>query len=122
MIIGAVLVLGFANLIADGISMGLSDFVSSSTERDLTFASRKATIWRMGKDPHSQILDLVDTYKAQGMSEEDALMVYMHLFISLHKSFFYNVMHPEKKLPRGLGSFSQKVSTFHYVPRFPCLG
>ena len=94
--------LGFANLIADGISMGLSDFVSSSTERDLAFASRKATIWRMGKDPHSQILDLVDTYKAQGMSEEDALMVYAFIYLTSKKSFIMSCI-MRKKLPRSVG-------------------
>lgn len=30
-----VLVLGFANLVADGISMGFGDFMSSSSEKDV---------------------------------------------------------------------------------------
>lgn len=64
--------LGFANLIADGISMGFGDFVSSSTERDLAFSYRKAAGCKVHKDPHSQILDLISTYRAHGMDENDA--------------------------------------------------
>ncbi|KAK9273899.1 hypothetical protein L1049_018711 [Liquidambar formosana] len=37
-----VLVLGFANLVADGISMGFGDFVSSSTEKDVATKERAA--------------------------------------------------------------------------------
>ncbi|KAH7294605.1 hypothetical protein KP509_27G009500 [Ceratopteris richardii] len=72
---GAVLVLGVANLLADGISMGFSDFVSSSTERDLALNFRRVTGRRVWKDPHSQILDLISTYKSHGMEEHDAEMV-----------------------------------------------
>lgn len=40
-----VLVLGFANLVADGISMGLGDFVSSSTEKDVAAKERAVIDW-----------------------------------------------------------------------------
>ncbi|EXB40234.1 hypothetical protein L484_003947 [Morus notabilis] len=39
------LVLGFANLVTDGISMGFGDFVSSSTERYATAIERAVTEW-----------------------------------------------------------------------------
>ncbi|MCO5564363.1 hypothetical protein L7F22_018023 [Adiantum nelumboides] len=84
---GAVLVLGFANLLADGISMGFGDFVSSSTENDLAFTYRKAMGWKVRKDPHTQLLNLVSTYKDHGMDESDAQMLvdcfskYRNLFL-----------------------------------------
>lgn len=84
---GAVLVLGFANLIADGISMGFGDYVSTKTERDLASSQQTLTSWEIGKDPHSQLLDLVTTYKSYGMDERDAIDVvetfskYKHLLV-----------------------------------------
>ncbi|PQP92853.1 uncharacterized protein Pyn_36989 [Prunus yedoensis var. nudiflora] len=38
-----VLVLGFANLVADGISMGFGDFMSSSSEKDVAAKERAVT-------------------------------------------------------------------------------
>lgn len=98
---GAVLVLGFANLIADGISMGFGDFVSSSTERDLAVTHQKVTGWKVGKDPHSQILGLISTYKAHGMDEEDALTVvecfskYKHLLVDQKMTMEQGLITPD---------------------------
>lgn len=40
-----VLVLGFANLVADAISMGFGDIVSTSSERDVIIEERRVTEW-----------------------------------------------------------------------------
>jgi len=42
---GVVLILGFANLIADGISMGFGDYLSSQAEREYTENERKRETW-----------------------------------------------------------------------------
>ncbi|KAK1261404.1 hypothetical protein QJS04_geneDACA000979 [Acorus gramineus] len=71
-----VLVLGFANLVADGISMGFGDFMSSSTERDMAIRERTATEREVAAEllhPHHSVL--LATYQDLGMDPDDARMV-----------------------------------------------
>ncbi|XP_058104745.1 uncharacterized protein LOC131248480 isoform X2 [Magnolia sinica] len=56
-----VFVLGFANLVADGISMGFGDFLSSDTERDMASREREATEWEVTNDARPQQMELLDT-------------------------------------------------------------
>ncbi|KAA8520569.1 hypothetical protein F0562_014825 [Nyssa sinensis] len=70
-----VLVLGFANLVADGISMGFGDFVSSSTERDVAAKERLVTQWEVTNHCGPQQLELLHPYQDQGMDVHDANMV-----------------------------------------------
>lgn len=69
---GAVLVLGFANLIADGISMGYGDFLSSTAERDFAANEQQVADWLMEHELHEEMLDLVSAYEDRGMEKQDA--------------------------------------------------
>ncbi|KAK6119418.1 hypothetical protein DH2020_046834 [Rehmannia glutinosa] len=70
-----VLVLGFANLVADGISMGFGDFVSSSTERDVAAKERLVTEWDVENHRRIQHQELVQRYQELGMNASDAATV-----------------------------------------------
>uniref|UniRef100_A0A0C9RJ72 TSA: Wollemia nobilis Ref_Wollemi_Transcript_14993_1042 transcribed RNA sequence n=1 Tax=Wollemia nobilis TaxID=56998 RepID=A0A0C9RJ72_9CONI len=70
-----VLVLGFSNLVADGISMGFGDFLSSTTERDLAASERLVTDWDVRNNLHLQAIELVATYESLGMDHQDAQTV-----------------------------------------------
>ena len=70
-----VLVLGFANLVADGISMGFGDFVSTSTEKDVAAKERSVIEWEVTNHRTPQKQDLLRQYQALGMAEEDATLV-----------------------------------------------
>ncbi|KAF4386784.1 uncharacterized protein LOC115706719 [Cannabis sativa] len=70
-----VLVLGFANLVADGISMGFGDFVSSSTEKDAAVIERAVTEWDVTNHSGPQKMDLLHQYQALGMDLDDATTV-----------------------------------------------
>ena len=70
-----VLVLGFANLVADGISMGFGDFLSSSTEKEMAFKERDVTQWEVDHLPDSQIRNLIQRYRELGMDPNDATTV-----------------------------------------------
>lgn len=81
------LVLGSANLVADGISMGFSDFVSSSIERDMAARARLATERKITNRAQPQQMELLHTYQALGMEPEDARTVcwsshFLHVFSS----------------------------------------
>lgn len=71
-----VLVLGFANLVADGISMGFGDFVSSSTEKDAAVMERVVTEWEVANQGGPQKTQLIRHYQALGMDLHDATTVY----------------------------------------------
>lgn len=67
--------LGFANLVADGISMGFGDFVSSSTEKDAAAIERSVTEWDVTNHSGPQKMDLLHQYQALGMDLDDATTV-----------------------------------------------
>ena len=71
-----VLVLGFANLVADGISMGFGDFVSSGTEKDAAVMERVVTEWEVANQGGPQKTQLIRHYQALGMDLHDATTVY----------------------------------------------
>ncbi|KAG8391746.1 hypothetical protein BUALT_Bualt01G0219100 [Buddleja alternifolia] len=70
-----VLVLGISNLVADGISMGFGDFMSSSTERDVAVKERSVTEWDVENHQSFQQQELIQRYQALGMNATDASTV-----------------------------------------------
>ncbi|KNA17606.1 hypothetical protein SOVF_078640 [Spinacia oleracea] len=87
-----VLVLGFANLVADGISMGFGDFLSSSTEKEMAFKERDVTQWEVDNHAMSQITHLIERYRELGMDPRDATTV-VEIF-----SKYKNIMVDEKMM------------------------
>ncbi|GAA0187536.1 hypothetical protein LIER_34824 [Lithospermum erythrorhizon] len=67
-----VLVLGFANLVADGISMGFGDYVSSKSEKDVATRERRVIEWDVTNQRNPQVRELLQQYQALGMDESDA--------------------------------------------------
>ncbi|KAL2892308.1 Vacuolar iron transporter 1 [Bienertia sinuspersici] len=67
-----VLVLGFANLVADGISMGFGDYLSSSTEKEMAVREKDVTQWEVDHHELSKIDGLVKRYQELGMDPGDA--------------------------------------------------
>ncbi|KAK9749314.1 hypothetical protein RND81_02G117400 [Saponaria officinalis] len=70
-----VLVLGFANLMADGISMGFGDYVSSSTENKMVALEKDVTEWEVDNNGVSEMRSLVGRYRSLGMDPHDAATV-----------------------------------------------
>lgn len=70
-----VLVLGFANLVADAISMGFGDFVSGSTEQDVINEERRVSEWDVMNHMGNEQTELVRHYQALGMDYNDAIMI-----------------------------------------------
>lgn len=70
-----VLVLGFANLVADGISMGVGDFLSSSIEKDVATKEMTVTEWDVTNHGGLEKMELLQKYQALGMDVDDAATV-----------------------------------------------
>ena len=80
--------LGFANLIADGISMGFGDYVATTTERAVTVKERAATEWDIDNRPEHQQLLLLQHYQSLGMDFHDASTVLFYFPLPL---FFFKI-------------------------------
>lgn len=97
-----VLVLGLANLVADGISMGFGDFVSTSTEKEVAAKERQVTEWDVINRQRPQQRELLRQYQAMGMNVEDATMVLMcpiscphihtYTHVHAHAQSIYNIV------------------------------
>lgn len=82
-----VLVLGFANLVADGISMGFGDYVSSSTEKDVAAKERTVTEWDVLNHHRPQKQELLRHYQELGMNDTDANTVCFHPILECSSIF-----------------------------------
>jgi len=72
---GVVLILGFANLIADGLSMAIGDYLSTKAENEYAAAERERELWEIDHYPEGEKRELVELYVAKGMTEADAQVV-----------------------------------------------
>jgi VIT1/CCC1 family predicted Fe2+/Mn2+ transporter len=69
---GIVLILGLANLLADGLSMAAGAYLSLRSEREYYQREREREAWEVDHFPDGERLELVELYTAKGYSEEDA--------------------------------------------------
>lgn len=89
-----ILILGLAHLVADGLSMGLGDALSSQAEADLVAHERKREMWEFENYPQGEIEEMVELYVEKGISAEDARMVITTL--AKYKEAFVDIMMVEE--------------------------
>lgn len=68
-----VIILAIANVIADGLSMGFSDFISSYSERRYILAEKEKENIQYELNGDREKQQLVSIYKLDGMCEDDAI-------------------------------------------------
>lgn len=69
---GVVLILGFANLLADGLSMAIGDYLSTKAEIEYQQIERERETWEVEHYPEGEKKEMMELYMAKGMNEEDA--------------------------------------------------
>jgi len=69
---GVVLILGFANLIADGLSMAIGDYLSTKAENEYNKVERQREAWEVENYPDGEKQELVELYMEKGIDQEDA--------------------------------------------------
>lgn len=69
---GVVLILGFANLIADGLSMAIGDFLSTKAENEYNKAERGREQWEVENYPEGEKQELIELYADKGVEPGDA--------------------------------------------------
>jgi len=92
--IGIVLILGFANLFADGISIAIGDFLSTKSEREYQTAERKREQWEADNYPQGEKRELVELYTDKGITKTDAKKIVD--IISKYKKAWIDIMMVEE--------------------------
>eukprot|EP00586_Coscinodiscus_wailesii_P023061 CAMPEP_0172503786 /NCGR_PEP_ID=MMETSP1066-20121228/172334_1 /TAXON_ID=671091 /ORGANISM="Coscinodiscus wailesii, Strain CCMP2513" /LENGTH=296 /DNA_ID=CAMNT_0013279671 /DNA_START=22 /DNA_END=912 /DNA_ORIENTATION=+ len=91
---GVVLIMGFSNILADALSMGVGEFLSSKAENEWILSERRREQWEMENYPEGEIQEMIDIYESRGMKREDAELVITTM--SKYEEFFVNVMMSEE--------------------------
>ena len=98
-----ILILGVANLIADGISMAFGDYLSSKAENEYMAAERIRETWEVRNYPDGEKREMVELYMEKGISRDDAKTAVDAL--SKHEKPWVDIMMTEE-----LGLVEQKES------------
>lgn len=67
-----ILVLGIANLLADGFSMATGSFLSTKSEQELYHRERAREAWEVENFPEGEKQELYEIFHGKGHSEDDA--------------------------------------------------
>lgn len=108
-----VLLFGLANLFADAASMGLGNFLSVRSEKDLYKATRKREVEEMRNNPEEEAEETIAFLIDRGFSAEDAATltsIYRH-----NESYWLDfMMHHEHEMsdPRGENEVFTGLATF----------
>ena len=92
--ISIVLIMGFANLFADGLSMGLGDWLSEKAENEYVAREYAREVWETENYLEGEQSEMIELYEKKGMTHEDATTVV--LTMSKYKSIFVDTMMVEE--------------------------
>ncbi|MFN3691542.1 MAG: VIT1/CCC1 transporter family protein, partial [Fervidobacterium sp.] len=62
------LIVGLANLFADGLSMAIGDYLSEKSERDYIKAEKEREMWEIENLPEAERHEIYEIYKQKGLS------------------------------------------------------
>jgi VIT1/CCC1 family predicted Fe2+/Mn2+ transporter len=82
--------LGFSNIFADALSMGVGEFLSSKAENEWILSERDRENWEMENYREGEIQEMIEIYESKGMSHQDAELVIKTM--SKYQDFFVDIM------------------------------
>ncbi|RLI10153.1 hypothetical protein DRO42_02210 [Candidatus Bathyarchaeota archaeon] len=66
-----ILILGFANLLADGLSMGVGNYLGTKSELDFQRKERERETWEVDHVPEGELMEIREIYAQKGFKGED---------------------------------------------------
>lgn len=122
----AVLVFGLANLFADGVSMGLGEFLSARSEHDLYRKRRTSELREIRRDPEQERMELFEILRQRGLPPGRAdtvtaqLIEHPEIVADLMMTYEFGMANPEDENPaiNGLMTFLSFL-VFGAVPLLP---
>jgi len=91
---GIVLILGFANLFADGFSMAVGDYISQKSEREYIKSEREREAWEVEVNPEGERTELEEIYRKKGL-EGEQLDTLLDIITSDKELWISTMMHEE---------------------------
>jgi vacuolar iron transporter family protein len=119
---GITLIMGFANLIGDGISMAIGDYLSTKSEQEYQKKERERETWELENYPEGEKTEMQQIYEEKGLLKSDAQKVVGAM--STNKKAFVDIMmveelsifeSKENPLKNALATFISFI-TFGFVP------
>src|SRR3989338_975354 len=68
---GIVVILGFANLLADGFSMACGNFLSERTQKEYVEKERRREEWEIENVPHGEVEEIREIFRKKGFKGKD---------------------------------------------------
>jgi VIT1/CCC1 family predicted Fe2+/Mn2+ transporter len=94
------LILGFANLVADGISMAVGDYLSSKSEKEYYDIEKRRETWEVKHNPKGEEDEMLEIYKKKGLNRKDSKSL-VNILKKNKKLWVETMMHDELGLIRG---------------------
>jgi len=85
-----VLIMGFSSLVADALSMGVGDALSSKAESEVAARERMREAWEYDNYPEGEVREMVTLYESRGLPHDDAELIVGTM--SKHRDFFVDAM------------------------------
>jgi VIT1/CCC1 family predicted Fe2+/Mn2+ transporter len=92
--LSAILIVGFSNVFADALSMGLGDALSTKSEHEFILKEREREEWEMKNNEQGELDEMVELYEQKGLSTDDAKQIIG--LMSKYREFFIDVMMVEE--------------------------
>ena len=90
----AVLAMGVSNVLADAMSMGVGEYLSSRSYNSYVLREKEREAWELDNHPEGEIQEMVELFEQRGMGHDDAVEVIRRM--SKYKEFFVNIMMTEE--------------------------
>ena len=87
-----IIIMGVANLIADGISMGMGDFLSSYYENLYIISEREKESLEYENNNKYEIDEMIELYQQKGLNKEDSRKIVDIISQPNYKDFFIKTM------------------------------
>jgi VIT1/CCC1 family predicted Fe2+/Mn2+ transporter len=92
--VSVILILGFSNMFADALSMGMGDALSGKAEAEYILKEKAREEWELKVNPQGEIDEMIELYVERGMQLDDATKCIN--LMSKYPEFFINVMMVEE--------------------------